>query len=172
MKTKKGIDNFEMSEPEYLISVMDRHQDWCTIVCLIGGGQEEINTGEAGVSEWVQSLKQKYSNWNVYYSDKILSENTTYLSDKELLNWLEINGKKEVDLHLAISLRSFRSENIALFVQYVLENKSNEAKDIYDSIKDNYPIFLTRNLSVAKKWLIQKAKGTGRIGIVASSGWP
>ena len=169
MKTKKGIDNFEMSEPEYLISVMDRHQDWCTIVCLIGGGQE-INTGEAGVSEWVQSLKQKYSNWNVYYSDKILSENTTYLSDKELLNWLEINGKKEVDLHLAISLRSFRSENIALFVQYVLENKSNKAKDIYDSIKDNYPIFLTRNLSVAKKWLIQKAKGTERIGIVASSG--
>jgi hypothetical protein len=59
MKRKKGVEDFDMSEPEYLISVMNRHKDWCTIVCLIGGGQE-INTGEAGVSEWIESLKQKY----------------------------------------------------------------------------------------------------------------
>lgn len=134
MKTKKGIENFEMSEPEYLISVMDRHQDWCTIVCLIGGGQE-INTGEAGVSEWIESLKQKYADWNVYYSDKILTEKSTYLDDETLLNWLETNGKKESDLHLAVSLRSFRSEKVALLVQNILENECEKAKLIYDTIK-------------------------------------
>lgn len=169
MKTKKGIEDFEMSEPEYLISVMNRHEGWCTIVCLIGGGQE-INTGEAGVSEWIKSLKQKYSNWNVYYSDKILDEKTTYLNDEELLNWLHINGNKETDLHLAVSVRSFRSEKIALFVQYVLENQSSKAKFVYDSFINNYPIFLTRSLKTAKNWLKQNAKGTERIGVVASSG--
>lgn len=169
MKTKKGIEDFEMSEPEYLISVMDRHEDWCTIVCLIGGGQE-INTGEAGVSEWIESLKQKYSDWNIYYSDKILNEKTTYLNDDELLDWLEANGNKENDLHLAVSLRSFRSEKVALFIQYLLENKSDQAKDVFNSFQVNYPIYLTRNLNTAKKWLKQKAKGTERIGIVASSG--
>lgn len=169
MKTKKGVDDFEMSEPEYLISVMNRHEDWCTIVCLIGGGQE-INTGEAGVSEWIESLKQKYSNWIVYYSDKILSEKTTYLDDEELLSWLQTNGNKKTDLHLAVSVRSFRSEKIASFVQHVLENEPEKAKEVYISFKDNYPIFLTRNLNIAKNWLKQQAKGTERIGVVASSG--
>ncbi|WP_312822995.1 DUF2075 domain-containing protein [Epilithonimonas sp.] len=169
MKTKKGIEDFEMSEPEYLISVMNRHEDWCTIVCLIGGGQE-INTGEAGVSEWIESLKQKYSDWNVYYSDKILSEKSTYLNNETLLNWLQANGNKETDLHLAVSIRSFRSEKVALLIQNILENESEKAKDVFNSIKNNYPIFLTRNLNNAKKWLKENAKGTERIGVVASSG--
>lgn len=169
MKTKKGIENFEMSEPEYLISVMNRHQDWCTIVCLIGGGQE-INTGEAGVSEWIESLKQKYTDWNVYYSDKILTEKSTYLNDEILLDWLEENGKKESDLHLAVSLRSFRSEKVALLVENILENEYEKAKLVYDSIKENYPIRLTRDLKKAKGWIKEIAKGTERIGVVASSG--
>lgn len=169
MKTKKGIDNFEMSEPEYLVGVMNRHKDWCTIVCLVGGGQE-INTGEAGVSEWIESLKQKYPDWKVYYSDKILGEKTTYLSDEHLLNWLQANGNKEADLHLAVSVRSFRSEKVALFVQHVLENEPENAGRVFSTFKNNYPIFLTRNLNVAKNWLKQNAKGTERIGIVASSG--
>lgn len=169
MKAKKGIEDFEMSEPEYLISVMNRHEDWCTIICLIGGGQE-INTGEAGVSEWIESLKQKYSNWSIYYSDKILVEKTTYLNNTELLNWLKNNGKEETDLHLDVSVRSFRSEKIALFIQYILENEPVKANDIFKLIKNNFPIFLTRNLNTAKTWLKQQAKGTERIGIVASSG--
>lgn len=169
MKTKKGIENFDMSEPEYLISVMNRHKDWCTIICLIGGGQE-INTGEAGVSEWIESLKSKFQNWNIYYSDKILSENSTYLNDSEHLTWLQNNGNKEIDLHLSVSLRSFRNEKIALLIQYILEDKNEEAKHIYNLIKENYPIYLTRDLNKAKLWLRKSAKGTERIGIVASSG--
>jgi DUF2075 family protein len=169
MKSKKGIEDFEMSEPEYLISVMNRHEDWCAIVCLIGGGQE-INTGEAGVSEWIESLRQKYSEWNVFYSDKILSEKSTYLNDELLINWLKANGNKETDLHLAVSVRSFRSEKVALLIQNILENESEKANEIFNFIKNSYPIFLTRNLNSAKKWLKDNAKGTERIGIVASSG--
>lgn len=169
MKRKKGIENFDMSEPEYLISVMNRHEDWCTIVCLIGGGQE-INTGEAGVSEWIESLKSKYQNWEIYYSEKILSEKTTYLNNSELLQWLENNGNKKTDLHLSVSVRSFRSEKVALLIQSILENNPAQSKEVYSSIKDNYPILLTRDLSKAKSWLKLVAKGTERIGIVSSSG--
>lgn len=169
MKTKKGIEDFEMSEPEYLISVMNRHNDWCTIVCLIGGGQE-INTGEAGVSEWVDSLRKKYQDWQIYYSDKILSEGSTYLSDEGLLNWLQKNGNKEIDLHLSVSVRSFRSEKVAFLIQSILENKSYRAAEVFNLIKQNYPIFLTRDYNKAKNWLRESAKGRERIGVIASSG--
>ncbi|MBT6202812.1 MAG: DUF2075 domain-containing protein, partial [Rhodospirillaceae bacterium] len=50
MQTKRGVSDFDMSEPEFLISVMDRHDDWCVVICLVGGGQE-INSGEAGIGE-------------------------------------------------------------------------------------------------------------------------
>lgn len=169
MKSKKGIENFEMSEPEYLISVMDRHKDWCTIICLIGGGQE-INTGEAGVTEWIESLRHKFHNWNIYYSDKILIEKEAYINDNNLTTWLQKKGDKETDLHLSTSIRSFRSENVAILIQSILENKRDDAKKTYDLIKHNYPIYLTRDLSKAKQWLRDSAKGSERIGIVASSG--
>ena len=34
MKRKKGVDAFNQSEPEFLIRIMDRHQDWAVIVWL------------------------------------------------------------------------------------------------------------------------------------------
>lgn len=65
MKTKKGVPDFQYSEPEFLISTMDRHPDWAVIVCLVGGGQE-INTGEAGLPEWFDSLRRSFPDWDVY----------------------------------------------------------------------------------------------------------
>ena len=169
MHRKKGVQDFDMSEPEYLISVMDRHDDWCVIICLIGGGQE-INTGEAGVSEWIESLKTKYQAWDIYYSDKILDEPNTYLNNSDLLIWLKQHGKETKDLHLSICIRSFRSESIAVLIQALLDNKHHQAAEIYKAIRHNYPIIITRDLIKAKKWLRDQAKGTERIGLIASSG--
>ncbi|MDR0463096.1 MAG: DUF2075 domain-containing protein, partial [Pseudomonadales bacterium] len=76
MARKKGRQNFIMSEPEFLISVMDRHDDWAVIVCLIGGGQE-INTGEAGLTEWLDSLRKDFAHWDVYVSNKITDSEYT-----------------------------------------------------------------------------------------------
>lgn len=169
MQQKKGIQNFDMSEPEYLISVMDRHKDWCAIICLIGGGQE-INTGEAGVSEWIESLKIKYQSWDIYYSDKILAESHTYLNNLDLSNWLEQHGHQKTDLHLSTSVRSFRSEKVASLIHSILDNQNDLAAQIYQEIKHNYPIKITRDLSKAKAWLRHQARGTERIGLIASSG--
>jgi len=169
MKRKKGNDNFNKSEPEFLIEVMNRHEDWCTIICLIGGGQE-INTGEAGLEEWINSLKSTFSNWDIYYSDLII-KNSNYIENEELQTWIKKNAIEKQDLHLAVSVRSFRSEQLSNFVHAALEEEPEFAKEIYQNyLSALYPITITRNLKEAKKWLNTMARGSERTGIVASSG--
>jgi hypothetical protein len=168
MKRKKGVEDFNMSEPEFLISVMDRHKDWCTIICLIGGGQE-INTGEAGVSEWLSSLKNNYPNWDIHYSN-LISTDDNYLSDNELRNWIKDVATEKSELHLSVSVRSFRSEKISELMHEIIEANLNRAKVLIKEVKNDFPIYITRDLSTAKNWLREKANGTERIGLVGSSG--
>ena len=168
MKRKKGVEDFDMSEPEFLISVMDRHEDWCTIICLIGGGQE-INTGEAGVSEWLSSLKNNYTNWDIHYSN-LISTDDNYLSDIELRNWVQSVATEKHELHLSVSVRSFRSEKISELMHEILEAKHERANTLLGEVKNDFPIIITRDLTTAKKWLRTQAKGSERIGLVASSG--
>ena len=168
MKRKKGIDDFEMSEPEFLIDVMNRHSDWCTIICLIGGGQE-INTGEAGLEEWISALKEHYSDWNINYSN-LISENDNYIKSNEIRNWIRNNGQSEEELHLAVSVRSFRSEKLSSFIHELLDINKEIAISLHDEIKDDYPILVTRDIVRAKEWLRNKSKGTERIGLISSSG--
>lgn len=168
MKRKKGILNFDMSEPEFLISIMDRHSDWSTIICLIGGGQE-INTGEAGLTEWFDSLRDKFSSWDVYVSDEISAyEYTRGKSVNHLIQGL--NCRIMEDLHLSVSLRSFRSENVAGFVKDVLDINTESAKRLLIKFKNDYPIYVTRDLNKAKAWVMDQAKGSQRYGMIASSG--
>lgn len=168
MKRKKGVEDFDMSEPEFLISVMDRHKDWCTIICLIGGGQE-INTGEAGVSEWLSSLKNNYPHWDIHYSN-LISTDDNYLSDIELRNWVQSVATEKHELHLSVSVRSFRSEKISELMHEILEAKHERANTLLGEVKNDFPILITRDLTTAKKWLRTQAKGSERIGLVASSG--
>ena len=168
MKRKKGVEDFNKSEPEFLIDVMNRHSDWCTIVCLIGGGQE-INTGEAGLEEWVSSLKNHFPDWDIHYSNSIL-ESDNYLKSEESRQWLVGNGISEIELHLAVSVRSFRSEQLSNFIHELLNVKIDNSQRIYSQIKSSYPIVVSRNLEKAKEWLRLKAKGTERIGLIGSSG--
>ena len=163
----KGKD-FDMSEPEFLIDVMNRHENYCTIICLVGGGQE-INTGEAGLSEWVNALKNHYSNWDINYSNLITADND-YLNDENLKDWLIKNGNAEAELHLSVSVRSFRSEKISSFVHSVIEGDAIGAKNILNEIDKLFPIRITRDFNIAKQWLRKNKKGTERIGLVGSSG--
>jgi hypothetical protein len=168
MRRKKGVSDFYMSEPEFLISIMDRHLDWAVIVCLVGGGQE-INTGEAGLTEWFSALRKSYRHWYVYSSGKLSDiEYTRGCSVQELVRGLKYTSLDE--LHLNTSIRSFRSENVSRLVKEILDGNKDRAKKIYKELKEKYPITLTRDLYAAKKWLKEKARGTERIGITASSG--
>ncbi|WP_200945926.1 DUF2075 domain-containing protein [Rhizobium sp. Leaf391] len=167
MKTKKQIPDFAMSEPEFLISVMDRHDGWCVIVCLIGGGQE-INTGEAGLSEWVTSIHEKFPVWKVFVSDRI--EDSDYLTEEAKQTLKAVAPQTETDLHLSVSMRSFRAEALSDFVGNIVDNRPDLAKKAYLTIAERYPIYLTRNLADAKSWLRSRARGSERLGLLASSG--
>ncbi|QOR62025.1 DUF2075 domain-containing protein [Sulfurovum sp. ST-21] len=169
MKRKKGQDDFDLSEPHFLIEVMDRHTDWCTIICLIGGGQE-INVGEAGLEEWINSLKNNFTDWNIFYSNLII-EDKNYLRDFTLKQWLKRKVKSEDKLHLSVSVRSFRSEKLSEFVHSILDINTIKAKEIYTNyLKNNYPVKITRNFHKAKQWLKEQTLGSERNGVVASSG--
>ena len=166
MKRKRGQDNFSMSEPDFLLSVMNRHKDWCVVVCLIGGGQE-INTGEAGITEWITALKENYQDWEIHFSDEIFKSD--YALSRE---WLEDQGPLklhiEPDLNLSVSLRSFRAEKLSAFINAVISGDAIKAREIKEHLT-NYPIYLTRDLEKAKDQLRQWARGSERIGLVASS---
>lgn len=169
MKKKKHIEDFNMSEPEFLISILNRHNDWATIICLIGGGQE-INKGEsAGIYGWFDSLRHNYPNWDIYVSDKITDEEYS-----KGHNFAEMTKNMNVniieDLHLAVSLRSFRSENVSNFVKALLDVDIDTAKRLYEQFNNDYPVFVTRNLHKAKLWVRSQAKGSQRYGLTASSG--
>jgi len=169
MKRKKGQDNFNSSEPNFLINVMNRHDNWCTIICLIGGGQE-INTGEAGLEEWIRSLKNNFKNWNIFYSSLII-EDKNYLNDLGLKEWLSNNAKAEEKLHLSVSLRSFRSEKLSEFVHSILDVNIEKSKELFlNHLKNSYPIKITRDFKIAKQWLKQQSLGSERSGVIASSG--
>ena len=167
MSQKRGRPDFNQSEPEFLVEVMNRHQDWCVIVCLIGGGQE-INTGEAGLIAWMQALQASYPDWQVHYSSLIINQNN-YLQDTAIKNWLSTTGVEQNHLHLATSVRSFRSEKVSAWVHALLD-MDEQAKSLWKEIKSNYPIVLTRDLQKAKAWVKAQAKGSERYGLVASSG--
>lgn len=167
MSQKRGQSDFNQSEPEFLIEVMNRHQNWCVIVCLIGGGQE-INTGEAGLVAWMQALQSSYPDWQVHYSNLIVNQDN-YLQDAAIKNWLSTTGVEQNHLHLATSVRSFRSEKVSAWVHALLD-MDEQAKSLWKEIQSNYPIVLTRDLQKAKAWVKAQAKGGERYGLVASSG--
>lgn len=167
MKRKKGVDAFNQSEPEFLIRIMDRHQDWAVIVCLVGGGQEIYN-GEAGIIDWFRALQNKFRNWHIYLSDKMTdSEYVGNSSIEEFLTGCSYSLRPA--LHLGVSLRSFRSEKLAEFVKLLLDNEPSAAAAVYSELSIHYPIILTRDLDKAKEWIRKKARGTERYGLLASS---
>ncbi len=163
----KKVPDFPMSEAEFLIWSLDLRKDWAVIVCLVGGGQE-INTGEAGIGEWIRAVNETFPDWKVYLSK--------HLTDREYAEGnvaeLVANNKnaQQVDqLHLAVSMRSFRAEKLSNFVHYILDRDVERAKNLYQEFKDKYPFLLTRDINTAKKWLETTARGSERYGIVVSS---
>lgn len=167
MRRKRKTSNFSKSEPEFLISCLDRHLDWAVVICLVGGGQE-INTGEAGISEWIESLNRSYPNWHIYISSRLTDSE---YGAEEVLGKIKLRSNIVIknELHLSVSMRSFRAEHVSLLVKQLLDLKPSEARRTLANIEGKYPIVLTRELSKAKQWLKEQARGSERYGIVVSS---
>lgn len=166
MKEKRGMETFDMSEPEFLLSVMDRHETWCAVICLVGSGQE-INKGEAGIAGWLRALAGPYKDWDVVCPDRsILAREQGNENFDNLLS--TVTAKTDSALHLEVCIRSFRSESVAAFVRAVIDGDSDRASQIHGSL-EHYPIVITRTLDSAREWLRVQARGSERYGFVASS---
>ncbi|MDL2169965.1 MULTISPECIES: DUF2075 domain-containing protein [Asaia] len=155
MQQKRGQSGFSMSEPAFLLSVMDRHPDWCVVVCLVGGGQE-INTGEAGIDEWLRALEGIFPHWRVHLSPELTYESV--LPNRELA----------APLHLSTSIRSFRAERLSEFISYAVAGDAARARQVRQGLT-RFPLLVTRDLEAARRWLRAKRRGQERSGLLASS---
>lgn len=167
MSRRKGLKNFSHSEPEFLISYLDRHADWAVIICLVGGGQE-IYRGEAGIAEWLKSLKAHFASWRVHVTPNL--KDSEYDAADALAS-LQKSSSVSLDsnLHLSASMRSFRAESVSSFVKAVLDRDSSAAAKYLSDFRERYPIAVTRCLDAAKNWIRSHARGSERFGLVASS---
>lgn len=167
MSRKKGKNGFSQSEPEFLISYLNRHADWAVVICLVGGGQE-INDGEAGISAWLEAVLEHFTDWNVHISTEL--NDSEYAAEDALVKLgRRSNVVLDRDLHLAVSMRSFRAETLSRFIKGVLDCDQPVATRLLAELSARYPIVLTRDIAVAKEWVRDQARGTERYGLVASS---
>ena len=168
-KEKNGRE-INKSEPEVLIEAIDRHKNWCVLICLVGGGQE-IFSGEGGVVEWFKAIKNKFSHWKGYFPKSIISM-PEYNWDNKLDKIIENNSNffENNNLHLNVSRRSFRAEKVSALVENILNLNLKSSQSLLKEISDRYPVMLTRNLNIAKDWIRNKKRGSERFGLLGSSG--
>lgn len=169
-REKNAFEIVKKPEAELLFDIMNRHIGWAVIIALVGGGQE-INTGEAGIAEWGKVIENTHSDWEVYISPELLTGDSSTSGQtlfKNIPNNIIIHQNE--DLHLKVSQRSFRTNNLNAWVNAVIENDPVRALELASSLNGLYPIFITRKIEMAKQWLKDKIAGTKRIGLVASSG--
>ena len=169
LKKKENLE-INKSEPEFLIEVINRHKDWCVLICLVGGGQE-IYKGEGGVVEWFNAIKNKFPHWKGYFPKSIISM-PEYNWDNKLDKLIEDNSNffENNNLHLNVSRRSFRAEKVSLLVESILNLDIKTAQNLLKQINDKYPVLLTRDLNIAKNWIKNKKRGSERCGLLGSSG--
>lgn len=167
MKRRKGIAGFDRSEPQFLVEYMDRHADWAVVVCLVGGGQE-INTGEAGISTWLDAVREHFPTWRAYISPELSDSEYAAGHALERLRGVA-RVEREKGLHLSASMRSFRTEKVSAFVKALLDLDDARARELLRDVSARYPIVMTRDLDAARRWVRAHARGSERYGLVASS---
>jgi hypothetical protein len=163
MQRKKKRSGFSQSEPEFLISYMDRHPDWSVVVCLVGGGQE-IHRGEAGIDAWLDAVNSKFPHWDMYISPRLTD--TEYAAGRAL-DTVRHRPNTHLDdsLDLGVSMRSFRAEYVSSFIKALLDCEKEQARKAFAEFSNRYPIILTRNLDHARDWIRARARGTERYGL-------
>lgn len=167
MRTRKGIADFRMSEPEFLIEYLDRHRGWAAVICLVGGGQE-IGSGEAGIGSWIDACVSRFPDWRICLSARL--HDAEYGAGDPIRHAnSRLHTRFFDDLHLAVSMRSFRAEKVSAFVKALLDCDVDRARLDLDDCRDRYPIVVTRDLDAAKRWVRTRARGTERYGLLASS---
>ena len=168
MRRKKRRSDFQQSEPEFLISYLDRHADWGVVICLVGGGQE-INRGEAGIAAWLDAIREHFPTWVAHISPELMDGEYAAGHAIESLGD-RANVVRDPSLHLSVSVRSFRAENVSRLVKAILDCNPKDAREVLTPVLERYPLAVTRDVGAAKRWIRRRARGSERYGLVVSSG--
>ena len=156
-----------VSEPQLLYSIMDRHQDWAVMICLVGLGQD-IYDGEVGINEWFRCGIEEFSEWELFYSPSIFSQVEDKNIDVDMIRSCPRCHEAQ-ELHLKTSIRSFRADKQSQFVDSLLDNDPDTTKELYKIISKKYPVYVTRDIDVAKNWVRKQVRGSQRSGVLACS---
>ena len=167
MTRKHDDPALAVSEPHLLYSIMDRHKDWAVMICLVGLGQD-IYDGEVGINEWFRCGVNDFQEWEMFYSPDIFGQVEDKNIDRSMIEECE-RCHSMPELHLKTSIRSFRADKQCQFVDNLLDNNPEKAKEIYNLISERYPIYITRNYSKAKEWVRNQVRGSQRCGVMACS---
>ena len=159
--------DMSVSEPKLMYRIMDRHNDWAVMVCLVGMGQD-IYDGEVGIYEWFRCGIEDFLDWELYYSPQLFERAGKEDIDKHAIEHCS-RCHPVNELHLKTDIRSFKAEKRSAFVDSLLNNEPEQAKQIYDLIKGKYPLYLTRDIKLAKAWVRKQVRGNERSGILACS---
>jgi hypothetical protein len=167
MTRKHNDPMMAVSEPHLLYSIMDRHQDWAVMVCLVGLGQD-IYDGEVGINEWFKCGILDFRDWELFYSPEIFGQVEDKNIDKDLILGCD-RCHQMTELHLKTSIRSFRADKQCQFVDALLDNNPEETKAVYQMISEKYPVYMTRDYQLAKSWVKKQVRGSQRCGVMACS---
>lgn len=167
MARKHNDPTMAVSEPHLLYSIMNRHQDWAVMICLVGLGQD-IYDGEVGINEWFKCGIVDFKDWELFYSQEIFSQVEDKNIDKDLILGCD-RCHQMTELHLKTSIRSFRADKQCQFVDALLDNNPDETKAVYQIISEKYPVYITRDYQVAKNWVKNQVRGSQRCGVMACS---
>ncbi len=164
MRSKK---RGELSEPQLLLQIMERLPDWCTVIALVGGGQE-IHSGEGGLEEWGAALNLRPVPWRVIVSPDLLQSGAS-VAGHRLFTTVPVPNLHVAEcpaLHLAVSVRCPRAKMLGQWVDGILRN----APVPVERGGAEFPIVLTRDLGAARAWLASRSDASDRAGLLASSG--
>ena len=167
MSRKHNDPSMSVSEPHLLFEIMDRHQDWAVMICLVGLGQD-IYDGEVGINEWFRCGIEEFEKWELYYSPAIFDQVEDKSIDREMIKNCP-RCHEAAELHLKTSIRSFRADKQCQFVDSLLDNNPAMAKQVYNQIAARYPVFVTRDIQTAKNWARRQVRGSQRCGVLACS---
>ena len=161
-------DQPKRSEPEMFIGFSERVPEWCSILGLIGGGQEIHSGEEGGVKQWADAIKAspESSTWDIYGP----------MSYAHLFTEAGLGSQYKVDgtLFLDRSIRFSGAVNLHEWVSGLLDESllDERLRELAASCRESGVVMrVTRDLEVAKRYLWGRfiKDSEARFGLIISS---
>lgn len=164
MVASKGHTESNLSEPEHFVQFAERIPEWCTIVGLIGTGQEIHLGEEGGLDLWRKAVEGSKApeDWEVHEPHQLQSLFAG--STVPFVGSAKLTLDAEIRFHLA--------RDVHPFVDAVLRDKPDIARQHATYLAEQqFHLRMTRSLDIAKDYLRERYADhkLARYGLIASS---